>query len=68
MTTKEKLRELVETLSESAAADLLDYAHWLLEESEMLAPDEMGRARDGEEQIRRGEFITLDDLKRDLGL
>jgi len=68
MTTKEELRHLVDTLSDTEAADLLDYAHWLLEESETLSAEEWERVRRGEEQIRRGEYVSLDALKRDLGL
>jgi hypothetical protein len=67
MTTKEELRQLVDTLSDQDAADLLDYAHWLLEESDILTPEDMARVREGEDQIRRGEYVTLDSLKRELG-
>jgi hypothetical protein len=67
MTTKEELSELVNSLSDEEAADLLDYAHWLLEESEALTTEELARVRQGEEQIRRGDYVTLDKLKRDLG-
>jgi hypothetical protein len=68
MTTKEELRELVSTLSDELAADLLEYARWLLEESETLTPKELARVRQGEEQLRRGEYVTLEALKRDLGM
>lgn len=66
MLAKEELRDLVETLSDVDAAALLEYAHWLHEESETLTTEELARVRQGEEQIRRGEYITLDTLKRDL--
>jgi hypothetical protein len=68
VTTKEELRLLVDTLSEARAAELLDYAHWLLEESETLTPEELVRVREGEEQLQRGDYVTLEALKRDLGL
>ena len=68
MTTKEELRRLVESLSEQDAADVLDYVQWLLEEPETLTPEEIERVREGEEQIARGEYITLEHLSRDLKL
>ena len=68
MPMKEELRYLVDTLSDIEAAELLEYARWLRQPSETLTPDELARVREGEKQIRRGEFVTLDALKRDLGL
>ena len=64
MTTKEELRQILDSLDDVEAAELLDYARWLLEESETLTPEELERVHEGEEQIRRGECITLDALKR----
>jgi hypothetical protein len=68
MTTKEELHQLVDDLNDEEAAALLDYAHWLLEECETLTSEAMAPAREGEAQIRRGEYVTLDTLKRELGL
>ena len=68
MTTKDELRDLVDTLSEQEAAEVVDYIHWLLDEAEALTPEEIERVRKGEEQIARGEYITLGQLRRDLGL
>jgi hypothetical protein len=68
MPAKEELRSLVATLSDAEAAELLEYAHWLREESETLTPDELARVREGQEQIKRGAYVTLDALKRDLAL
>jgi hypothetical protein len=65
MPAKEELRSLVATLSDAEAAELLEYAHWLREESETLTPDELARVREGQEQIKRGAYVTLDALKRD---
>lgn len=68
MAVKEELRHLVDTLSDIEAADLLEYARWLGQPSETLTVEELACVREGEEQIWRGECITLDALKRDLGL
>jgi hypothetical protein len=46
MPAKEELRSLVATLSDAEAAELLEYAHWLREESETLTPDELARVRE----------------------
>jgi hypothetical protein len=68
MTTKDKLREIVDSLGEVEVDELLDYAYWLVEKCETLTPAELARVREGEEQIRRGDFTTLDALRHDLGL
>ena len=68
MTTKEELRRIVDTLSEEDAAELLEYAQWLHVESETLTDAEIARVRRGEEQIRRGERISWDELRRELNL
>ncbi len=68
MTTKEELRGLVDSLSDAEAAELLDYARWLREEGEALTPEELARVSRGEEEIRRGETVCWDELRRDLNL
>ncbi len=68
MTTKEELRQIVETLNEEDAAELLDYAQWLLEQEDPLSDEELTRAERGLDQIRRGEYVTLDEVKRNLRL
>ena len=68
MTTKQELHHLVDALSDQDAAEVLDFIHWLLEEPETLTPDEIDRVRCGDEQIARGEYTTLDQLRRDLRL
>lgn len=42
---------------------------WVTEQlrKETLTEDELARAKRGLDQIRRGEYVTLDDLKRKLG-
>jgi hypothetical protein len=69
MTTKDHLHQLVDQLDEAAADELLDYARWLAaEEDEPLTDEERKRVEDGEAEIRRGDYVTLEDLKRRLGL
>ncbi len=68
MTTKEELRRTVDILSEEDAVELLDYAHWLEQEGETLTDEEIARAKQGEEQVRRGESVSWEQLRRELNV
>ncbi len=65
-TIKEEIHELVELLPNAEAADALDYVQWLLAEEDTLTAEEMELVRQGMEEIARGDYVTLDELKRDL--
>ena len=67
MTIKEELHRLVDVLDEQDAQEALDYIRWLAGPDEELSPEELALVRKGEEQIERGEYVTLDELKRRLG-
>ena len=43
MTTKDELRQIVDTLSDEDAAELLEYARWLQQEGEALSDAEQVR-------------------------
>jgi hypothetical protein len=59
---REELIGLVRTLSDEDANDVLEYVRsLLLDEDEELTSKEWEAVRLGEEQIARGESITLDD-------
>jgi predicted transcriptional regulator len=67
MTTRDELLHLIDALSEDALDELRDYAHWLAEEEdEPLTADELDRVREGEAEIARGEYVTLEELRRKL--
>lgn len=67
MTTREDLHHLVDELGEVEANELLEYARWLAaEEDEPLTEEELARVEAGEAEIRRGEYVTLEDVKRRL--
>ncbi len=68
MTTKEELRKIVDTLSDETAVELLDYAHWLQQDSDTLTDEAGARVTRGEEEIRRGDTVPWDDLRRELKL
>jgi hypothetical protein len=68
MTVKDDLHQLVDQLDEAAVDELLDYARWLAaEEDEPLTDEERARVEAGEAEIRRGDYVSLEDLKRRLG-
>lgn len=68
MTTKERIIELVEQLTDEDAAETLDYMEWLLSDEEIVSPEEMEATERGFAQIERGEYVTLDEVKRSLNL
>ncbi len=69
MTVKDDLHQLVDKLDEAAADELLEYAQWLAtKEDEPLTDEELARVEAGEADIRRGEFVRLEDLRHRLGL
>jgi len=68
LTTKEELRWIVDILSEEGAVELLEYAHWLEQDSETLIDEEIARAKPGEDQVRRGERVSWEELRRELNV
>jgi DNA-binding transcriptional ArsR family regulator len=68
-TTREELMELVRDLDEKGAADVLDYVRWLLsEEDAPLRDEERAEVERAEAEIARGDYVTLEELERRLGL
>jgi hypothetical protein len=68
MTTKDSLHHLVDALDDAAADELLDYAQWLLEPTDTLTSEEWARVQEGKEELARGEYVTLEELRRKLDL
>ena len=64
MTVKDEIHTLVDQLTEDAAIEALDYLHWLSAEAETLSDEELARVQRGEEQIARGEYVTLAELRQ----
>jgi predicted house-cleaning noncanonical NTP pyrophosphatase (MazG superfamily) len=62
MTAKQALREIVETLTEEEAEQLLDYLNMLADPDE-LSPEELERVRLSRESAERGDFITLEEWR-----
>jgi hypothetical protein len=66
MSVNEQLVQLVDELSPEEAEEVLDYVQWLLLDEDEISDEDMQRVLAGEEQIRRGEYVTLDELRRHL--
>lgn len=68
-TVKDELIELVRDLDNEGAADVLDYVRWLLsEEDDPLTEEERSEVKEAEAEVARGNYVTLDELERKLGL
>ncbi len=68
-TTREELIELIRELDEDGAAEVLDYVRWLLsEEDDPLTEEERAEVELAEAEVARGDYVTLDELERKLGL
>jgi hypothetical protein len=69
----ENLIEKVETIARGPHAELLNKFIDLLYEREMhepeyFSPEDLAAIEKGKAQIARGETVSWDELKRDLGL
>ncbi|HYU18365.1 MAG TPA: hypothetical protein VEQ11_06685 [Chloroflexota bacterium] len=68
-TTKEELIQLVRDLDEDGATEVLDYVRWLLSQADdPLTEEERSEVERAEAEVARGDYVTLDELERKLGL
>ena len=68
-TTKDELVGRVRDLDDEGTADVLDYVRWLLsDEDDPLTAKERSEVEQAEGEVARGDYVTLDDLERKLGL
>jgi hypothetical protein len=67
MTIKDELHELIDQLDDDSAGELLEYAQWLQQPEDTLTDEERARVEAGEAEIRRGDYVTLKDLRDRLG-
>ena len=59
----------INALTEDESREILEYVEWITsDEPEELTDEEWVEVRKAERRMARGEFVTLDELKRDLGL
>jgi hypothetical protein len=67
MTTKDDLFHLVDQLDDDDVGELLDYARWLIvEEDDPLSEEELARVREGEAALAAGDYVTLEQLRRQI--
>lgn len=68
----ETLFEKVRTIAHGPHADLLEKFIDLLyeheHEPEYFSPEDLAAIEEGKAQIARGEYVTLEELKKELGL
>ncbi len=67
MTVKQDLHRLIDLVPDEEAAEVLDYLQWLMRDGDTLSETELEMLARGEDEIARGEFVTLDDLDRSVG-
>ncbi len=67
MTVKQDLHRLIDLVPDEEAAEVLDYLQWLMRDGDTLSETELEMLARGEDEIARGEFVTLDDFDRSVG-
>ena len=66
-TTREALHHLIDTMSDDDAQLLLDYLNMRADPDE-LTPEEEAEVEQALQEIERGEYDTLDDFRRKIGV
>ncbi len=61
---RDELYQLVESLPEEELAQVLDFVRVLLEEPEILTEKARRAVQKGEEEVRRGEWVKWEDIRR----
>jgi len=59
-----ELHRLIDRLPEREAFDALDHMRWLLSDEDELTEEEWEAVREGEAEIARGEYVTLEEIGR----
>jgi hypothetical protein len=62
MSQKQEIHRLVDLLEESDEESALEYLQWLLLDEDVLTEQERLAVKEGEAQIARGEYITLEEF------
>lgn len=68
MSTRERLHEIVDELTEEQAAILEDYAEQLLDDDEVFTEEEIDRILKQREEMKAGAWVDWEDVKRELNL
>ena len=67
VSVKQELHDLIETLSAEDAEAMLDYINMRLDPDELSEEDEAA-VRKAMEELERGETMSAEQLKRELGI
>ncbi len=62
---RDELYQLVESLPDGDLSQVLDFVRVLVAEPEKLTEKERRVVRKGEEEVRRGEWVKWEDIRRD---
>jgi hypothetical protein len=68
MTAKEELHKLIDELDDIDAAEVLAQVRRLLSDGDTLSDEALEQVRQGEEAIARGEYVTLEELRRSVAV
>ncbi len=67
MTVKEAIHHLVDNLTDEEAAALLDYLN-MRADPDALTEEEMSRVRQARAELERGDYVTIEELRKELQL
>jgi hypothetical protein len=67
MTMKQELHRLIDLLEDEDEESALEYLQWLINDEDVLTDEERDAVKQGESEIARGEFVTLDQFARAVG-
>lgn len=68
MTMRQELHRLIDLLEDEDEESALEYLQWLINDEDVLTDEERDAVKEGESEIARGEYITLDQLAQSLGV
>jgi hypothetical protein len=67
LTAKQKMRKIVDAMSEEEAERLLDYLNMLADPDE-LTEEELREVEEADARIDAGEYVTLAELREKYGV
>lgn len=66
MREREELYRLIGLRSDEEVEDVLRYVQWLRADEEEITDEELAAVEAGEREIARGDYVTLEELRRSL--
>ena len=62
-----RLRQEIDDLTEDEAQEIAEYLDWAAGETDTASDEEIEDALKGQAEIARGDYVTLEELRRRLG-